>query len=114
MSKVRDEMVVVAVKTPLMPRATSLLMDGRLTLRQSVDRFLKTPPKDQTAALIVQQLGREISGTHDYLVVTPAGEVVRADPDKTTVREVAVPREVRTFRGVQTVPTTAIEVQAYA
>jgi hypothetical protein len=114
MTNTRDEMVVVAVKTPLMPRATSLLMDGRMTLRQSVDRLRRTPPKDQAAAEVIQQLDREAAGAHDYLVVTKTGEVRKADPDGTTLVEVAVPREVRTAQGVKTVPTAAIELQAYA
>ena len=109
-----DELVVVAVKTPLMPRASSVAMEGGLTIRQSVERFRQTPPKDRTAADVVQQLARETGGAHDFLVLTPNGELVKADPDAVTLLEVAVPREVRTPRGVETVPTVAIEVQAYA
>jgi hypothetical protein len=114
MSKKNEEMVMVAVKTPLMPRATTAYLSGRLTMAQSLEQLRKVPPKDATATRVLQQLARETSGPHDYLVVNRAGEVVKVDPHKTTLLEVAVPREVKTNRGVETVPTAAFEVQAYA
>ena len=106
--------VVVAVKTPLMPRPTTVRMSGGLTVAQSLRELRKLPPKDAAARRVLQQLDSETSGPHDFLALTPTGEAARVDPDKTTLKEIAVPREVRTERGIETVPTAAYEVQAYA
>ena len=108
------EMVLVAVKTPMMPRATTTLLPGRLTLIQSLEELRKIPPKDANATRILQQLEREMSGgAYDFLAVTPTGEVVTAPPS-TTLEEITVPREVRTSRGLEMIPTAAFEIQAYA
>lgn len=109
-----EDMVVVAVKTPLMPRATSARLNGNLTVAESVAELRKTPARDASTRRVLQQLEREMSGPHDYLVLNESGEVVKADPQKTTLRDIAVPREVETMEGAETVPTAAFEVQAYA
>jgi 1-deoxy-D-xylulose 5-phosphate reductoisomerase len=108
-----DDMVLTAVKTPLMQRATSALLPGRLTVNQALQELQKIPPKDSHARGVLQQLERETSGTFDFLVVTQTGEVCKAEPS-TTLQEITVPREIRTPRGLETVPTAAFEVQAYA
>jgi hypothetical protein len=113
-SEKNDEMVLVAVKTPLMPRATSALLSGRLTLLQSLERLRALPPQDATATRVLQQLDRETSGPHDYLAVKDTGEVVKVDPRTTTLSDIAAPRGVHTGRGPEAVPTAAYEVQAYA
>lgn len=114
MGKLPEDTVVVAVKTPLMPRPTSARMARHLTLRQSLEMLRKAPPKDAHAGRILQQLARETSGPHDFLALRPGGEVVKIDPEKTTLGDIAVPRPVRTEDGVETVETAAFEVQAYA
>jgi hypothetical protein len=112
--KPRNSKVLVAAKTPMMPQPTTAYLDGRLTLRQSLRELQQIPPKDAVAQRVVQQLARETSGPHDYLVVTEAGALAKADPEKTVLEEVAIPREVRTARGIENVPTVAYEIQAYA
>jgi hypothetical protein len=107
-------MVVVAVKTPLMARATSVLLPGGLTVAQSLGEVRKIPPKDAAARRVLQQIDRETSGVHDFLAVTRTGELVKIDPKKTTLDEIAIPREVKTTQGVEIQPTAAYEVQAYA
>jgi hypothetical protein len=114
MVKTKGEKVLVAVKTPMMPRPMTAYLDGRLTLAQSLRELQKLPPKDAGALRVVQQIARETSGAHDYLIVTRVGEMSKADPEKTVLEEVAIPREIRTSRGVESVPTVAFEVQAYA
>jgi hypothetical protein len=109
-----DGMVVVAVKTPMMPRPTTARMPGRLTAAQALEALRKIPPKDATATRVLQQLARETAGQHDFLVVTTTGQTVKIDPHHATIEELAVPREIRVSDGMETVPIAAFEVQAYA
>jgi hypothetical protein len=109
-----EDLVMVAVKTPLMPRALSARMSGRLTMAETLAELHKTPDRDANSRRVKQQLERETSSTHDYLVFTEAGEVIKKDPQKTTLRDIAIEREVKTPRGIETIPTAAFEVQAYA
>jgi hypothetical protein len=97
-----------------MARATSAVLPGRLTVAQSLGEVRKIPPKDATARRVLQQIERETSGVHDFLALSRTGELVKIDPQKTTLDEIAVPREVRTTTGVEVIPTAAYEVQAYA
>lgn len=109
-----DEMVLVAVKTPLMPQATTALLPGGLTLAQALDELRRTPPKDSNGARVLQQLERETLGrAFDFLALKPTGQVAKVEPS-TTLREIAVPREIRTPQGLETIPAAAFEVQAYA
>lgn len=109
-----DEIVLVAVKTPMMRCATTALLPGRLTLIQSLEEIRKVPPKNTDATRVLQQLQREMSGgAYDFLVVTPTGEIVKA-LSSTTLEEITVPREIRTSRGLEKIPTAAFEIQAYA
>jgi hypothetical protein len=112
--RIRDDgTVLVAVKTPLMPKPTTSRMPGQLNLRQSVEHLTKERPKDAHAARVVQQLAREMSDVHHFLAVRPTG-VEKVDPEKTTLDQIAVPREVRTNRGLDHVRVAAFEVQSYA
>lgn len=108
-----DELVVAAVKTPLMPRPTTARLPGRLTLRQAVEHLQRETPKDAHAARVLQQLSREMTDVHHFLVVRPSG-IEKVDPLKTTLDEIALPREIRTNEGVELVRVAAYEVQSYA
>ena len=109
-----DELVLTAVKTPMMPRPTTRLLPGDLTLVQSLAELRNIPPKDANAARVLQQLERETSsGKYDFLVVTRTGQIIKAKP-RTPLRDIAVPREVHTSRGLEEVSIAAFEVQAYA
>lgn len=109
-----DGTIVINVKSPGMPRGTSARMLDSLTAAQAVAELRRTPPKDANGARVLQQLEREMSVQHDFLVVTSRGAIAKIDPQKTTLRELAVPRELRTSRGLEIVPVVAFEVQAYA
>jgi hypothetical protein len=89
-------------------------MNRRLTVAQSLRELRKIPPKDANARRILEQLDRETASQHDFLTLNNHGEVVKIDPERTTLQEIAVPREVRTEKGVEIVPTAAFEIQAYA
>lgn len=109
-----DDLILTAVKTPMMPRPTTALLPKDLSLAQSLAELCKIPPKDANATRVLQQLEREISGgKYDFLAVTRTGEIVKVQPT-TSLQEIAVPREVRTARGLEEIPTAAFEVQAYA
>lgn len=109
-----DEMVLVAAKSPMMLRPFTALLPGELSLTQSLKELQKIPPKDAEAARVLQQLDREISGgKYDFLVVMPNGQISKLSPT-TALRDIAVPREIRTARGLEKLPTAAFEVQAYA
>jgi hypothetical protein len=109
-----DPSVIAVVKTPMTPRPTTASLRADLTLRQSLDELRRLPPKDEDGRRLIQQLSRETSGPHDFLVLDHRGGLKKVDPDRTTLGDIAVPREVRTPRGVETVPAAAFEVQAYA
>jgi len=106
--------VLVGLKTPLMARGITALLPGRLTLDETVREIRQTPAKDPATAEVLQQLEIETSGgAYHFLTVGGNGELVRSEPT-TVLREVAVPREIKTSRGVETMPAAAVEVQSYA
>lgn len=109
-----DSGVLVAVKTPMTPRPSTVYLRSDLSVRQSLQEFRLAPPRDEEARRLIQQLDRETAGPHDVLVVGPRGELTKVDPEKTKLGDVAVPRAVRTPRGTETVSAVAVEVQAYA
>lgn len=109
-----SDTVLMTVKTPLMPRPTSARVNSRLTVSQALREIRKVPPRDANARRVLEQIERETSGQHDFLALSSTNEVVKIDPEKTVLEDIAVPREVRTMRGVETVPVAAFEVQAYA
>ncbi|MBI2479468.1 MAG: hypothetical protein HYV60_12795 [Planctomycetia bacterium] len=97
-----DEMVVAAVKTPLMPKPTTARMPARLSLRQAIDQLRQETPKDAHAARVIEQLTRATDGLQ------------RVDPETTTLADVAMPREIRTDNGFETIRVAAWELQSYA
>ncbi|MCA9063848.1 MAG: hypothetical protein KDA96_12335 [Planctomycetaceae bacterium] len=103
----------MAVKTPMMPRSTSIRLPAGLSLRESVNQLTKESPKDANAKRIIQQLIRETASVHHFLVIRPEG-MTQVDPDNITLDDIAVPREVRTERGIDVVRIAAIEIQQYA
>jgi hypothetical protein len=113
-SSTADTSVLVAYKTPMTPRPSTAHLRGNLTLRQTLAELRRIPPKDEADRRLIQQLDRETAGPHDFLVVGRRGELTKVDPEKTTLGDIAVPREVRTPRGTEKLPTAAFEVQAYA
>jgi hypothetical protein len=113
-SETDDGNVLVAVKTPMMERGTSALLPRRMSVQEALKALLVTPPKDANSTRVIQQLGREISSTHDFMALNRQGQLVKIDPQRTTLDELAVPREIRTSRGTEIVPVAAFEVQSYA
>jgi len=113
-SAARDgDTVWVAVKTPLMPKPTTARLPARLTLSEAVAQLRGETPKDANATQVLNQLAREMSDVHHYLAVKPGG-LERVDPQKTTLEELAVPREIRTHEGIDHVRVAAFEIQSYA
>jgi len=115
MEEERDQ-ILVAVKTPLMPRAATFLLSQDLTLAQSLAAILEVPPtKDETAGRVLQQLKRETSdGTpYSFLAVEENGRIFKADPE-TSLADISVNKEIRTARGLEIMPLAAFEVQSYA
>jgi len=49
--------VLLAVKSPLMPQATSGFVDPDLTVGQSIAELCRRPPKDANGTRVLQQLG---------------------------------------------------------
>jgi hypothetical protein len=107
-----DGTVVVAVKTPLMPKPTTARLPGRLSVRQAVEQLQREKPKDAQAARILQQLAREMTDVHHFLAVRSAG-IEKVDPG-TTLDQIALPREIRSNDGIEVVRVAAFEVQSYA
>jgi hypothetical protein len=111
---VDDFSIPVAFKTPMSPRPTMASLDRKMTLAQAVRELLRTPPGSAADGRLLEQLAREVSGPHDFLAIGPEGELTKVDPEKTTLGDISVPREVRTPRGVEKVRIAGFEVQAYA
>src|SRR5438105_252512 len=96
-----DGMVPVAVKTPMMPRPTTAMLPGQLTVTQAVEALRSVPPKDANASLVIRQLERETAaGSFDFLAITGTGDVAVIQAH-TTLNEIAVPKEVRTPAGLR-------------
>lgn len=108
-----DDTIIVSVKTPMMPSPTRAHLPARLNLRSSVQQITRETPKDAHASRVIQQLIREMSDVHHFLVVTPSG-IEPVDPEKTTLDDIAIPKEIRTDHGLDLVRMASIEVQAYA
>jgi hypothetical protein len=109
-----NNQVLLAIKTPMLPNATSVFLPGDLSLAQAVVALRKIQPKDDNARRVLQQVERETSASaYDFVVVTAAGEGEKTAPSK-LLREIAAPREIRTARGLEVIPVAAVEVQAYA
>ena len=108
-----DNTVIMSVKTPMMPRPTTVRLPGGLNLRASVQQITKEAPKDTHASRVIQQLLREMSDVHHFLVVRHSG-IEQVDPEKTTLDEIAIPKEVRTEHGLDLVRIASVEIQAYA
>ena len=109
-----DGRVIVAVKTPLMPRAATWALPGRLTLRESIAELQRSSPRDDTARQVLAQLQRETAGSaYQFLAVAADGTIAPASPSA-RLSEIACPREVRTSKGLENVQVAAFEVQAYA
>ncbi|RJR29400.1 MAG: hypothetical protein C4576_35345 [Desulfobacteraceae bacterium] len=107
-----EEKILVAVKTPLMPNATTAFLPPGLTLSECLLEIRKIPPKDECERRIQIQIGIETSGTYEFLIVKQG--IVQSVSPGMVLAEIAEPREVRTPRGLTRVPTAQFEVQAYA
>ena len=106
--------VLVGLKTPLMAHGLTALLPGRLTLADALGQIRQTAPKDPATAEVLQQLEMETSGgAYHFLTVSRNGELVRSAPS-TALEEIAVPREIKTARGIEVMPAAAVEVQSYA
>jgi hypothetical protein len=106
--------IPVAFKTPMSPRPLMAALDGKLTLAQAVAELRKRGAGSAADSRLLEQLAREVSGPHDYLAIGPEGELTKVDPEQTTLADIAVPRDVRTPRGLETTHVAGFEVQAYA
>ena len=109
-----EEQVLAAVKIPLVPRPTTARLPARLTLRQAMTQLLNDPPKDAESARALQLLSREMNDVHHFLTVKAGGEVTQVNPSETTLSSIAVPREFRTPRGIEVIPVSSFEIQAYS
>jgi hypothetical protein len=96
------------------PRPLIASLDRKLTLSQAVRELRQMPPGSAADSRLLEQLARELSGPHDFLAIGPEGQVTKVDPEKTTLGDISVPREVRTPRGMETTEIAGFEVQAYA
>lgn len=113
MSKNNDEMVLVAVKTPMMARGTSARLAGSLSAAQALAELRRISPKnDATTSHVLNCLAREVAGPHDFLAVGKTGEVIKINPNQ-SLKELAIPREIRTSRGVESVKAVSLEIQQY-
>jgi hypothetical protein len=110
-----DDRVIVALKTPLDVRPITAWLPSDLTLERAVAAMRKAIPADDTdGRQVLTNVEREMAASRvDFLVVRP-GEGVVSAPRTTMLRDVATPREMRTPKGLKTVPAVAFEVQAYA
>jgi hypothetical protein len=109
-----DLSIPVAFKSPMSPWALPASLDRRLTLNQAIRELRRQARGDAAEHRLLLQLERELSGPHDFLALGPQGELTKVDPETTTLGDIAVTREVRTPRGVETTQMASCEIQAYA
>lgn len=110
-----DAEILLAAKSPLMRRPVTAFVPGDLPLARAVDSLRERTPADAVEARrALDQIDRERSAaTCHFLVVSPAGHVTVTSPE-TTLRDIAVARELRTSTGPKPVGVVAVEIQAYA
>src|SRR5689334_12215569 len=92
-----DNQILLAIKTPMMPRATSAFLPRSLTLLQALDAVRKTPPKHDNARRVLRQLERKTSvSAYDFLVIAARARLIKCRPrrpsGKSRCRERSVPR----------------------
>lgn len=102
--------VRVHVKTALSPNALSREADGDQHIQELIQSITAQNP---TEARVLQQITREMSDQHDFLVATLKGVKKVSDPARVTLSELASPQEIRTDTGIKVVETVSLEVQAY-
>ncbi len=110
---VPNEIALVAVKTPMMPRPTTAMLPVALTVEQALAQIRSIPPKDANARRVLQQLELETSRSFNFLAIGESGEINEVK-GSTALHKISFLREVRTERGLEKIPTVAFEVQAYA
>jgi hypothetical protein len=110
-----SRLIMVSAKTPMMRSAATTLLDTDTSLSEAAIAFSRLPAHDEFGQRVAQQIAREMSGRHDFLVVRDDGTLTRVeDPERTTLGSVAVAREFVTDTGVEKRPAVSFEVQAYA
>ena len=114
MSQKSNGLVLVSVKTPLMPSAAQATLPEGLTASQALAEFRQMTPRDPNALRVVRQLARELAGAHEVLAVAEGGQSTRIDPEKTTLKDIAVDKEIRSERGTERIRAAALEAQGYA
>jgi len=108
-----NDQVILGMRTSRQPRGFTAVLPGHLTLQQSLTEIGRSAPKDPETTRILQQIADETSVDFNFLVVGPNGSLKPASPG-TRIREVALPREIRTKRGVEILPAAGVELQSYA
>jgi hypothetical protein len=114
MSKKNDGVVLVSVKTPLMPSTAHAPLPEHLTAAQALAEFRQMTPRDPSALRVVRQLARETAGAHEVLAVGAGGHTTKIDPNKTTLKDIAVDKEVHSEHGTERIRAAALEAQGYA
>lgn len=109
-----DELVFFALKTPLDVRAVTAAFPPGVTLDHAITSMRKAiPAHDAPGHHVLDNVEREMTASRpNVLVVRPDGVTIADRSSR--LREIATPVEMRTSKGVKTVPAVAVEVQAYA
>jgi hypothetical protein len=111
---VDDELVVLALKTPLDARAVTAAFPPDLTLDRAIIEMRKAiPAQDRDGHAVLDNVARELAATRANFLVVRADGVTQTERH-VRLRDISTPRELRTSKGLKTVPSVAVEVQAYA
>jgi hypothetical protein len=109
-----DTRVVLAVKTPLDSRAVVAAFPPDYTLERAIAGLRKAiPAHDAEGHAVLDSVERELAASRVDFLVVRADAVVNT-PRTSRLHDIATPREMRTPNGLKTVPSVAVEVQAYA
>ena len=104
-------LIMTQVKPAMMIRPAEKWLPASETVASAVQLFINAP-EGPVGHEIAAQLRLEMTDKFEYLAVNSAGESEKVE-GTTKLGAIAVPKEIRTPRGLELVPTARIKVQAY-
>ena len=106
--------VVVAARSGVGTTALRSAVPGSMSVRDAIAEVCRKHGQDESAGGVIAQLQRELAARSlDFYAERADGGLEALNP-KSRVMDVAVPQEIVTPRGLQTIKTATIAVQSYA
>lgn len=114
MDGTNDAGVLFGVRTATANIVLSRHLSASLSIREAIEEVRRQAPEDATSQNAMRLLEAEMQAPRcHYFALTATSELVDVTPE-TRIGEIAVPTEVRTPRGLETVKAARVVIQAYA